>query len=161
MALIKCPECGGNVSDKAPACIHCGYPLQEIDIQNNCQIILVGIRENEFLIVQKIYEITDYSLGKIKGLIKSLPCTIKNNLSRDEAEKLQSEFQDIGAVVEIKPSNYIIKPPKVETILTCPRCGSTSIAIGQRGYSVFSGFWGSSKTVNRCGKCGYSWQPKK
>ena len=29
MALIKCPECGREVSNKAPACIHCGYPLQE------------------------------------------------------------------------------------------------------------------------------------
>lgn len=29
MALIECPECGGKVLDKAPACIHCGYPLQE------------------------------------------------------------------------------------------------------------------------------------
>lgn len=28
MALIKCPECGNEVSDKAPACIHCGYPLE-------------------------------------------------------------------------------------------------------------------------------------
>lgn len=27
MALIKCPECGKEVSDKASACIHCGYPL--------------------------------------------------------------------------------------------------------------------------------------
>lgn len=27
MALIKCPECGSQVSDKAPACIHCGYPI--------------------------------------------------------------------------------------------------------------------------------------
>lgn len=27
MALIKCPECGKDVSDRAPACIHCGYPL--------------------------------------------------------------------------------------------------------------------------------------
>ncbi len=27
MALIKCPECGEMVSDQAPACIHCGYPL--------------------------------------------------------------------------------------------------------------------------------------
>lgn len=27
MALIKCPECGKDVSDKAPACIHCGYPF--------------------------------------------------------------------------------------------------------------------------------------
>lgn len=27
MALIKCPECGGQISDKAPACIHCGCPI--------------------------------------------------------------------------------------------------------------------------------------
>ena len=25
MALIKCPECGKDVSDKAPICPHCGY----------------------------------------------------------------------------------------------------------------------------------------
>ena len=28
--LIKCPECGKDVSNKANACIHCGYPLQTI-----------------------------------------------------------------------------------------------------------------------------------
>lgn len=28
MALIKCPECGKEVSDKAEVCIHCGYPLK-------------------------------------------------------------------------------------------------------------------------------------
>lgn len=27
MALIICPECGKEISNKAPACIHCGYPL--------------------------------------------------------------------------------------------------------------------------------------
>lgn len=27
MALIKCPECGKEVSDKARSCIGCGYPL--------------------------------------------------------------------------------------------------------------------------------------
>jgi len=27
MALIKCPECGNNCSDKASDCIHCGHPL--------------------------------------------------------------------------------------------------------------------------------------
>ena len=30
MALIKCPECGKEISDKAKACIHCGYPLEEL-----------------------------------------------------------------------------------------------------------------------------------
>lgn len=30
MALIKCPDCGKEVSDRAKACIHCGCPLDEI-----------------------------------------------------------------------------------------------------------------------------------
>ncbi len=29
MALIKCPECGKEISDQAPACIHCGFPLNK------------------------------------------------------------------------------------------------------------------------------------
>ncbi len=29
MALIKCPECGKDVSDTAKSCIHCGYVLKE------------------------------------------------------------------------------------------------------------------------------------
>ncbi len=28
MALIKCPECGQNVSTSAYSCPHCGYPLR-------------------------------------------------------------------------------------------------------------------------------------
>ena len=29
MALIKCPECGKEVSTAAKTCPHCGYPLKE------------------------------------------------------------------------------------------------------------------------------------
>lgn len=29
MALIECPECGKQISDKSKACIHCGYPIDE------------------------------------------------------------------------------------------------------------------------------------
>ena len=48
----------------------------------------------------------------------------------------------------------------------CPRCGSTAITTGQRGfkYHWFGGFdwgfFGSNKTVNRCGNCGHTWEPK-
>lgn len=30
MALIKCPECGKEISDKAKTCINCGCPLAEV-----------------------------------------------------------------------------------------------------------------------------------
>ena len=29
MALIECPECGGQVSTLAAACPHCGFPVSE------------------------------------------------------------------------------------------------------------------------------------
>ena len=34
MALIECPECKKQISDKAHACIHCGYPISKIKPQN-------------------------------------------------------------------------------------------------------------------------------
>ena len=30
MAIIRCPECGGKLSDRAKVCVHCGYPLSEM-----------------------------------------------------------------------------------------------------------------------------------
>lgn len=30
MALINCPECGKEISDKAKMCIHCGFPLDDL-----------------------------------------------------------------------------------------------------------------------------------
>lgn len=30
MALVKCPECGKEVSDRAAACIHCGCPIYQV-----------------------------------------------------------------------------------------------------------------------------------
>lgn len=45
MALINCPECGKEISDKAKNCIHCGYPLDSVnsappDITQNTDKIL-------------------------------------------------------------------------------------------------------------------------
>ena len=45
--------------------------------------------------------------------------------------------------------------------LHCPKCNSTNVTTGQRGYSFLTGFLGSNKTVNRCGNCGYKWEPGK
>ncbi len=33
MALIQCPECDNNISDKAIACLHCGCPSSEWKMQ--------------------------------------------------------------------------------------------------------------------------------
>lgn len=35
MALIKCPECGKEISNKASACPNCGYPISQQDNRND------------------------------------------------------------------------------------------------------------------------------
>ncbi len=36
MALITCPECGQQISDRAPACIHCGCPISKTKTCPEC-----------------------------------------------------------------------------------------------------------------------------
>ena len=34
MALINCPECKKEISDKTNACPHCGYPIKKDKLEN-------------------------------------------------------------------------------------------------------------------------------
>lgn len=71
MALIKCPECGQNVSSEAPTCPHCGYPIKQketvIRKSNDTQ------KNNLYVLVPRI----SYSIGPsiifiILGLLTSI-----------------------------------------------------------------------------------------
>lgn len=42
MALIKCPECGKDVSDKAQSCINCGCPLAGINPAGTVSVAVNG-----------------------------------------------------------------------------------------------------------------------
>lgn len=42
MALINCPECGKEVSDKAQTCINCGCPLAEINPAGSVSVVMTG-----------------------------------------------------------------------------------------------------------------------
>ena len=60
MALIKCPECGKEISDKAKVCINCGCPLEEVSttgivrikMPNNIVEGLVGLFSSRRAVVQ-------------------------------------------------------------------------------------------------------------
>lgn len=75
MALIKCPECGKEVSDKATSCVHCGYPINSSS-QARSVAIVYGLRQG-FLIggTMKLYIDDKYVASVDKGAKVEIPIT--------------------------------------------------------------------------------------
>ena len=155
MALIICPECNREISDKATNCVHCGYPLQ--------------IEKNYLCVIDnKTYDLTRYvnELNIIdknnKILIKQIADEIFWDLRcliSPGAEKLVEIILETGEAPKTFDSNYGRRSDDRKP--RCPKCSSTSISTGSRGYSMVWGFVGSGKTVNRCANCGHKWEPRK
>lgn len=176
MALIKCPECGKEISDKSKQCIHCGYPLDELKINNTNQlykIVLTDHGKNKVQTIAKIREFTGMGLAEAKKFSESLPQIIQAGISMNECDLIQSHFLSVGATVEIQPDTESVskntvlenKPitkavVKDKNVIACPKCGSTAIVTTNRGFSIMTGFIGSGSPRNVCQNCGYKWKPK-
>lgn len=69
MSLIRCPECGNSVSEKATTCLKCGFGVAaEIEHQRNEAIGLASIREYQYS-TQKKREDTFWNVANIVSLI--------------------------------------------------------------------------------------------
>ncbi|MGM9549984.1 MAG: hypothetical protein ACI3V5_09100 [Faecousia sp.] len=153
MAIIICPECKKEVSSFAKTCIYCGFPLQE----DNCCIIgdeTYDLTEYK----QRITCIGELSDEKREEISRRLYQYI-GTISIHAARKIVEIIAETGQVPKTFDASYMKKTYRGE--VRCPKCGSTQIATGSRGYSLAWGFIGAGKTVNRCAKCGHKWEPKR
>lgn len=148
MPLIKCPECGKEISDRASTCINCGFPLKK---ENICKIN--GAKHDLSCILDMVNSGTT-NVEVIQRKIQEKVCDI--HLSLQEYYKLAYIIINTKAVPT--EFNHAITPSKQ---ICCPHCGSTAITTGARGVNWTLGLIGASKTVNRCGKCGHMWEPKR
>ncbi len=110
MALIKCPECGKEISEKAPACIHCGCPINnnshntEPPKEERFKIIL-NSDINKIETIKLLMEIKGVSLETGKNIIDTCPITIFDSLTLTEAQDIISKFNKIGSDVTIGQGN--------------------------------------------------------
>lgn len=168
LALINCPECNKEISNYAKSCPHCGFPLST-DYKNISEfkydVILTGFYGSKIDIIKCVRNTLKLDIPEAMDLTNNIPSFLKRNISLDEANEIKEAIETSGASIVIEKYNdgqddKSILKKHTSNLITCPRCGSTAITTGQRGFNIVTGFLGSNKTVNRCGKCGYSWQPK-
>jgi DNA-directed RNA polymerase subunit RPC12/RpoP len=173
--IIKCPECGKEISDKAVQCIHCGYPLKELSNQNNnatdnteeYKLVLVDFNEKSFSDRVFVSLFCDNDKEKYQQAISSIPCVLQEHIPKEQYLKIKATLDkdSITKMILIKQNENIadsieyLEYVNSKDIVKCPKCGSKSIFSGQRGFSIITGFIGSGNTVNRCAKCGYKWKP--
>ncbi len=171
MALINCPECNKEISDKAVSCPNCGFPVSQVKQNNekqnvNYDIVLTGYCQNSKIkSIKAVENECSLSLYDAKRAVENIPCVISKNINYTKAQSIQSKLESYGLYglsVKVVPTDSCRNENAFDlSILTCPRCGSASITTGQRGFSLLTGFLGSNKTVNRCGSCGWTWEPRK
>ena len=53
MALIHCPECNREISDKATVCPGCGYPLDTTPIESDRERLLKEAAEKDKKFIKK------------------------------------------------------------------------------------------------------------
>lgn len=139
MALIKCPECGKEISDKSDKCIHCGFPLRSTPI----------IQEN---INGKYYDVTFLRDTNIPLIRKVKKLNELTNCGLVQAKEIAQKYH-------IEQESSKPKEESNKDVIHCPKCNSTSIQTINRGYSFWTGFLGSGSPRNVCQKCGYKWKP--
>ena len=174
MALISCPECGKQISNRALSCPHCGFPMQTLPAMSSAgtydiELIAIGNNDEKIKTVRFLRETNGISLAEAVKTVDTLPRIIFTNLPKDMADKTSKTLKSFNNKIRIKQSTDIVDSDddmnlisyfeEKDKPLTCPVCNSTNVVVGQRGFNIWTGFLGSNKTVNRCGKCGHTWTP--
>lgn len=128
MALINCPECGKEISDKAKACIHCGYPLEDVKI---------SIR-NESVDGSKTKEMIDDEE--------------KQRLIERAYQEVSADEQKEKRFYEQREKNQGNVNPNITNTVKCPKCGSTQIQMVPRKWSLGMGLL-TNKVDRVCVNC--------
>src|SRR5205823_7994765 len=65
-------------------------------------VVLTAVGANKINVIKAVREVTSLGLKEAKDLVDGAPKTVKEGVSKDEAETIKKKFDDVGASVEVK-----------------------------------------------------------
>jgi large subunit ribosomal protein L7/L12 len=90
VAVAAAPAAGGAAA---------AAPAEE---QTEFTVILAKTGDKKINVIKEIRTITGLGLKEAKDLVEGAPKTVKEGVSKDEAEKIRKVLEDNGAAVEVK-----------------------------------------------------------
>ena len=65
-------------------------------------VVLKEVGANKINVIKAVREVTSLGLKEAKDLVDGAPKSIKEGVSKDEAETIRKKFSEAGATVEVK-----------------------------------------------------------
>ena len=65
-------------------------------------VVLKEVGANKINVIKAVREVTSLGLKEAKELVDGAPKSVKEGVSKDEAETIKKKFTEAGAVVEVK-----------------------------------------------------------
>ncbi|TWU34975.1 50S ribosomal protein L7/L12 [Novipirellula artificiosorum] len=93
------PAAGGGVM-MAPAAGEGGAAA--VEEQTEFDVVLTGFGDKKLNVVKVVKNLTGASLMEAKKMVESCPATLKEGVSKEDAEKVKAEVEEAGGTVELK-----------------------------------------------------------
>ena len=103
--LVKAIEEEFGVSAAAPvAVVGAAGPVAAAEEKTEFDVILAGVADgaNKIAVIKVVREVTGLGLKEAKDMVEGAPQTVKEGISKDEAEELKKKLEEGGAKVEVK-----------------------------------------------------------
>jgi len=90
------------VAAPAAAAAAPGSPAEAEEEQHEFDVILESIGDKKIQVIKVIREVTSLGLKEAKELVDGAPSTIKEAVSKDEAEQIKAKVEEQGGGVALK-----------------------------------------------------------
>ena len=85
----------------APAAAAGDAAAAEVE-QTEFDVVLTGMGSNKVSVIKAVRTITGLGLKEAKAEVESAPSTVKEGVSKEEAEEVKKTLEEAGASVEVK-----------------------------------------------------------
>ena len=107
--LVKELEEKWGVSAAAPAAVAVAAPAgggdaggETAEEKSEFDVVLVEFGGNKIAVIKEVRAITGLGLKEAKELVEGAPKSVKEGVSKEEAEEIKKKLEEAGASAEIK-----------------------------------------------------------
>ena len=100
--LVKAAEEKFGVSASAPVMVAGAAAGAAAEEKTEFDVVLANAGASKVKVIKVVREVTGLGLKEAKDLVDNAPKTLKQGVSKEEAEEMKAKLEETGATVEVK-----------------------------------------------------------